>query len=100
MNVKLLLSVFFAVVISGCQTMHFDRGENVTSTTATSSWHHNFVLGLYEGSAPVMLSNKCADGTWTSVTTKTSFINAVVTNVVSNAVAPIWQPETVEVKCK
>jgi hypothetical protein len=47
-----------------------------------------------------MLSNKCADGTWTSVTTKTSFMNAVVTNVVSNAVAPIWQPETVEVKCK
>jgi hypothetical protein len=100
MNVKLLLSVFFAVVISGCQTMHFDRGENVTSTTATSSWHHNFVLGLYEGSAPVMLSDKCADGTWTSVTTKTSFTNGVASTVVNNAVAPIWYPETVEVKCK
>jgi len=98
MKYKILLSVLLAVGISGCQTMHFDRGENITSTSANSSWHHNFIFG-YEATAPVMLSQRCADGTWTSVTTETSFLNALASNVVSNAVAPIWYPETVEVQC-
>ncbi len=99
MNKIKLLSVLFIAIISGCTTIHFDRGEQSNVKKVTEEWHHNFALALYEGSPAVDLSSECKDMTWSSVKTEKTFINAIAGGAV-NIVAPIWFPKTVEVSCK
>lgn len=99
MNKILILSV---LLISGCTTIHFDNGED-KGVKATEQWHHNFAMGLYEGSGPVDLGQECGEREWSSVKTEYSFLNGLTDGVVGglrNGLGPIWAPKTVEVSCK
>lgn len=85
---------------SGCTTIYFDKGKDVKSTMVTEQWHHNFVGGLYEGSAPVNLKQECGDKSWVSVKTEESFVNGLVFWSTWLTLGGIWYPKTVEVACK
>ncbi|TMP74080.1 hypothetical protein [Pseudoalteromonas sp. S1608] len=99
---KLTVLAASLVILSttGCTNIHFDNGEYTASETAnkTKQWHHNFGLGLYEGSDAINLSQTCADGQWQSVHTYKSFVNGLAEMAV-NEVGPVWYPKTVEVDC-
>lgn len=95
----LVIIVFLVGLLSGCTTIHFDKGENSQPTVTTQQWHHNFALALYEGSSPVNLSQACGTGSWVSVKTELTFSN-VLAGAVADFYLPIWYPKTVEVSCK
>ncbi|PHS15343.1 MAG: hypothetical protein COA86_14095 [Kangiella sp.] len=99
MNKVKLIGAILIMAVSGCSTIHFDRGEQVTAKKVTQEWHHNFALALYEGSPAVDLNSECRDMKWSSVKTETTFVNGIAGGAV-NLVAPIWYPKTVEVSCK
>lgn len=96
---KSILTILVSVIsFSSCTTMYFDRGEAFQSKNKTALWHHNFALGLYEGSLPVNLKNECGNVPWNSVKTETTFINGFAGEIV-NLAGPIWYPKTVEIVC-
>lgn len=86
------------LILSGCTTIHFDNGEDPQGFKPADSWHHNFVLDLYEGSDPVNLERKCYDHEWTSVKTELTFLNGLARLAV-NWIAPLWYPKEVETTC-
>jgi hypothetical protein len=93
------LIVLFAILLSGCTTIHFDRNENLDlNATKSETWHHNAVLALVEVSDPVNLEEECGEKEWSSVKTELTFVNGLVSSIV-NFVAPLWYPKTVEVSC-
>lgn len=96
---NVLLTVLCIIFLGGCSTIHFDKGEQVKSSTTTKLWHHNFAFALYEGSPVVDLKTQCGPGPWVSVKTEMSFLNGLSSSAV-NWVGPIWYPKTVEVSCK
>jgi len=91
----LLISI---CLFASCTTIHFDNG-NESGEPKSQKWHHNFGLGLYEGSQPVNLENSCPDQDWSSVRTQVSFINSFAGSLV-NFAGPIWYPKTVTVSCR
>lgn len=100
MKVNKLLSVLTVVLVSGCTTIHFDKGEPTQAKKTTQLWHHNFALSLYEGSSVVDLSKECTSSEWSSVKTELTFINGLSSGVINNTVGPLWYPKTVEISCK
>ncbi len=87
------------VFMSGCSTLHFDKGEETNSTRVVEKWHHNAVLALIEVSDPVNLRDECGEKNWVSVKTELSFVNGLSSAIV-NYLVPIWYPKTVEVSCQ
>lgn len=98
MRMALTASLLLLGALSGCTTIYFDKGKDVRSTLVTERWHHNFALGLYEGSAPVNLKQECGDKTWVSVKTEESFLNGLASGAAIFGF--IWSPKTAEVSCK
>ena len=98
---RILLSILAVVLTSGCTTIHFDNGsvDNLKTTIETEDWHHNVALDLYELSKPVVVSDKCKNKEWVTVTTEETFINGLAASVVNNA-GPIWYPKTIRVTCQ
>ena len=99
MRMTLTASLLLLGALSGCTTIYFDKGKDTRSTAVSEQWHHNFALGLYEGSAPVSLKQACGDKSWVSVKTEESFLNGLAGSAASFFL-PIWYPKTVEVSCK
>jgi hypothetical protein len=95
-----LLSIFAVILISGCSTIHFDKGEQAQVNQKSQLWHHNFVFALIEGSPVVNPTKECAGTPWSSVTTELTFINGLSGFVVNTLAGPIWYPKTVEISCK
>lgn len=98
---KKIMAINLALVslLSGCTTMHFDKGENVQASVTIEKWHHNFALSLVEGSQPVNPVQECVNTSWVSVKTELSFLNALGSGA-ANQLGPIWYPKTVEISCK
>lgn len=104
MNNKTILSMIFTLLISGCSTMHFDKGEKseaVKASQVTESWHHNFFFALFEASSPSDPIKECNNAEWSSVKTEVSFINGLTGGLVNGALMfPLWEPQTVEISCQ
>jgi hypothetical protein len=98
MRMALAASLLLLGALSGCTTIYFDKGKDVRSASVTEQWHHNFVLDLVEGSAPVSLKQSCGDKPWVSVKTEESFLSGLASSMAF--ILPIWYPKTVEVSCK
>lgn len=99
MKIKTALLAVVALTLSACTTIHFDRTASSAGSKLThQQWHHNFALALYEGSQPVNLVEICPNGSWESVKTELSFINALASLPI-NFIGPIWYPKTVDVSC-
>lgn len=96
---NILLSALCITFFTGCSTIHFDKGEQVSPNQTTQLWHHNYALSLYEGSSVVNLQKECGNAPWVSVKTELTFINGLAGGAV-NMLGPIWYPKTVEVSCK
>jgi hypothetical protein len=93
------LIILVSIFMTGCHTIHFDKGEPSESSVSYERWHHNFALDLYEGSAPVNPKERCGEKEWTSVKTELSFVNGLATNV-GTMILPLWYPKTASVSCK
>ncbi|MBL4763804.1 MAG: hypothetical protein JKX67_00760 [Colwellia sp.] len=100
MKVNKLFSVLAVVLVSGCSTIHFDKGEQIQAKKTTQLWHHNFALALYEGSSVVDPAKECTNAEWSSVKTELTFINGLSGGVANAVVGPLWYPKTVEISCK
>lgn len=85
--------------LSACTTIHFDNGDTGGGVANSPEWHHNFALALYEASSPVILSEACEGGRWSSVKTETSFLNGLAGGAV-NSLGPIWYPKSTQVTCE
>ncbi|NRB37053.1 MAG: hypothetical protein HRU20_01140 [Pseudomonadales bacterium] len=89
-----------ALALSGCTSIHFDNGADLTQdTTPIEQWHHGWALDLYEGSEPVNIQQECHGQEWTTVKTELTFLNGF-SSTVANLLAPIWYPKTVTISCQ
>ena len=97
-----LISALVVILMSGCSTIHFDKGEQNSNSVkkTTQVWHHNYVFALYEGSSVIDPSKECSNSQWSSVKTELSFINGLSGGVVNGIIGPVWYPKIVEVSCK
>ena len=87
-------------VLSGCSTMHFDNGSQVTTGSTIDSWHHNAFFALAEISDPVVLSERCRNDDWSTVRNEQTFLNGLAGGAVGAITRiPLWTPQTVAVTC-
>jgi hypothetical protein len=93
-----LTMLAIALLVQGCTTITFVRDPKSTRTHY-SEWHHDWILGLLEGSDPVDMHNRCNGGEWKTVTTEKSFIQSLATLVVSGIAGGVWDPHSVEYAC-
>ncbi len=87
------------LILSGCTTIYFENGTDISGETLAPEWHHGFAFDLYEASAPVNLEEECDGDDWASVKTEVSFINGLAASAI-NWLGPIWYPKTTQVTCR
>ena len=94
-----LLAVL-GLTVSGCSVMHFTNGK-AKGTTSVSKWHHNVALALFEVSDPADPGKMCGGKNWTQITTKDTFVTAIVGSL-DNSMGglELWDPQVVEVACE
>lgn len=92
--------ILLTLSLSGCSTIHFDRGQPVDPrlTDSQKTWHHVIAADLVEVSDPVNPQARCGQRSWQSVKTETTFFNGLASSLV-NVFGPIWYPQTVVVEC-
>ena len=94
------IALIIALCLSGCTTIHFDNGTDVSGLANAPKWHHIGILSLVEFSAPVNLETECGNKEWNSVQTELTFLNGLASSIVNSVVPAAWSPKTVEVTCK
>jgi hypothetical protein len=92
----LLLAV--SLLGAGCYTTTISTGmpAQAPSVLATERWHHTVVGGLAEISDPVDLEGVCPQGGWASIQEEVSFVNGLVSAVLSS----IYTPRTYTIMCQ
>lgn len=94
------IALIIALCLSGCTTIHFDNGTDVSGLANAQKWHHIGIISLVEFSAPVNLESECGNKEWSSVQTQLTPINMLAGFVAGLIVPGVWSPKSVEVTCK
>lgn len=90
-----------ALLLTGCTSITFENGPIEHQTDVSRQWHHNAAAGLVEVSTPVNLEQVCNRKKWSSVTTKTTPLNAIAASVTNTASGvQLWTPKTVIIRCQ
>lgn len=92
------LVIATAVLLNaGCTTIVFDNGPNVNPIDDVKVTHHiGAVFELGEFSRPQDLNKHCEGNFWKSVTTKQTFGNGLVRQIIPYG---IYAPRTVYIDC-
>jgi hypothetical protein len=91
----LLAIAALAIVTSGCSTIYFHNAGSNRTVTNYSEWHHDWVFGLVEGSAPVDLNSRCNGANWETVRTRQPFLQGFV----QLFTAPVYYPWEASYSC-
>jgi hypothetical protein len=92
-----ITALAIALFSQACTTITFVRDPK-SSRTNYSEWHHDWILGLVEGSDPVDMQARCNGSEWKTVTTEKTGIQILATLAVS-FVGGVWDPHSVEYSC-
>jgi hypothetical protein len=94
--IKIILTSFIVLALSGCSTIHFDNGASSAETFRTEDWHHIGAISLVEFSSPVNTTEKCEGKAWTTVRTRKGPLQVLVGLVTGI----LYDPIEVSVACK
>ncbi|MHB8878979.1 MAG: Bor/Iss family lipoprotein [Myxococcaceae bacterium] len=88
MIARVLVLLALASAGSGCYRIRYIGLGQPELRPAYNEWHHNFIDGLIEASAPVNVSDACPEG-FAVVTNEQSFWNAFVSALVQGTASAL-----------
>lgn len=94
-------TVFLTCIIglSGCSTLHIDRGIDGQVVKTIEHQHRALTFDLYELDDPIDLNRMCGDLQWISIKTEKTFSNTLASTFGSLLVPGGWFPRSVIVYC-
>lgn len=90
-----LVAVLGLLLATGCYRIKYTRNVPPAPMPAYDEWHHDFIFGLVEATAPVNVTQACPNN-FSVVEHEMTFVNGLVRALTGGW---IWTPLTVKVTC-
>ncbi|MBF0442532.1 MAG: hypothetical protein HQK54_11555 [Oligoflexales bacterium] len=88
--IKKSLSIIFFLMITGCQTIYFEKGSTEAKETGSGIWHHGGGLfALWEWNDPYDPARVCG-GEWSAVKVDHDFTTGFVSYFVPYGIYVPW----------
>lgn len=82
------------VIATGCFHIKYTTRQTPSPAVAYDEWHHDFIYGLVEVTAPVNVGQICTNG-FAVVENEETFVNGLVAALTGS----LWTPTSVNVSC-